>query len=307
MNNLMTGKARNGMRLDRALGTMWGVACGDALGARVEFMSAQQIHETFPSDPSLVGCMRGECTDDTGLSLALARGLLQWQPGALQSMEESVGREFIQWLARGVRGVGFTCSSAISTARDLLRDGYSPLSAWRDAATITQQIALQPTEGNGALMRCAFVGLYAATVKQAEWLAREQAKMTHLGPDNLEACAWYAGTIWALVRSKHPRRTWHRRLRVLPEQFRPTAVPSEPGGTAVDTLRAVVYLVSHSVSLDYAVLSAVRLGGDADTVAALVGGVAGAMSGARSVPLSWLIKLDPEIKEEIPRLVYQLF
>jgi hypothetical protein len=53
------------------------------------------------------------------------------------------------------------------------------------------------------------------------------------------------------------------------------------------------------------VLSAVSLGGDADTLGSMTGALSGALNGVASIPLSWLIKL--ERGKEIEHLAERLF
>lgn len=294
-----------GLSYPRALGTLYGVACGDALGAPVEFWPRSAILRAYPRGKGLSARMDGDCTDDTGLTLALARGLLQ---GGSDRLEECAGGEFIRWLYTSGRGVGLTCSTTISAAaRMLLSSDQPPAEVWGAAAQYAEQRTGMPSEGNGGLMRCAFVGLYARSVQEAEELAVRQARMTHRGEDNLAACAWYAGTIWAVSRAKHRRRAWNRRLRVLPPQFSPLPAVADPDGTAASTLRAVVYVVNTSRHFYDALQSAVLLGGDTDTVAALVGGLAGAMCGAGAVPLAWLNRLSDPVRCEIRAVGEALF
>lgn len=296
---------RDRLSFSRALGVMYGVACGDALGAPVEFWTHSALLDAFPRGEGLSARMNGDCTDDTGLTLALARGLLQ---GGADRLEECAGGEFIRWLYTSGRGVGMTCSTTISAAaRMLLSSDQPPAEVWGAAAQYAEQRTGMPSEGNGGLMRCAFVGLYARSVQEAEELAVRQARMTHRGEDNLAACAWYAGTIWAVSRAKHQRLAWNRRLRVLPPQFRPMSPVVDPAGTAAETLRAVVYVVNTSRHFYDAVRSAVMLGGDTDTVAALVGGLAGAMAGAGAVPIPWLQALSDQVRRDIVGVVEELF
>jgi len=61
----------------RALGCLFGLACGDALGARTEFLSVEAIVSAFPpagpldleGDPARV-------TDDTQMALAVGEALV---------------------------------------------------------------------------------------------------------------------------------------------------------------------------------------------------------------------------------------
>ena len=68
-----------------------------------------------------------------------------------------------------------------------------------------------------------------------------------------------------------------------------TAIRSS--GYVVDTLEAVIWCLLHTTSYAECVLTAVNLGDDADTVAAIAGGLAGAVYGFHSIPPAWLAAL----------------
>ena len=58
-------------------------------------------------------------------------------------------------------------------------------------------------------------------------------------------------------------------------------------GYVVDTLESVVWNLITTDSLENALLQAVNLGDDADTVGAIAGGLAGLYYGYDSVPAAW--------------------
>lgn len=62
-------------------------------------------------------------------------------------------------------------------------------------------------------------------------------------------------------------------------------------GFVVDTLSSVVYCLNNTNNYKDAVLTAVNLGHDTDTIAALVGGVAGVYYGYDEIPDNWVKKL----------------
>ena len=74
----------NGIRLqDRYRGVLLGLACGDALGGPVEFKSRDEVAELHPGGlRDFVGggwltLAPGEITDDTQMTLAIARSLAE--------------------------------------------------------------------------------------------------------------------------------------------------------------------------------------------------------------------------------------
>jgi ADP-ribosylglycohydrolase len=73
---------------DRIRGALFGLACGDALGAPVEFMDAPAVRDRYGTLRDMLGgglWAPGEWTDDTGMTLAVAEGILDtpddpWRP-----------------------------------------------------------------------------------------------------------------------------------------------------------------------------------------------------------------------------------
>ena len=63
------------------------------------------------------------------------------------------------------------------------------------------------------------------------------------------------------------------------------------GGYVVDTLEAAVWCLLNTDSYRDCVLSAANLGDDTDTVAAIAGGLAGALYGLNAIPKEWLSTL----------------
>lgn len=59
-------------------------------------------------------------------------------------------------------------------------------------------------------------------------------------------------------------------------------------GYIVDTLEAVIWCLLTTNSYSTCVLQAVNLGGDTDTIAAIVGGLAGILYGFSAIPNKWI-------------------
>ena len=74
-------KKINEKQLDRIRGALYGVAVGDALGGPLEFMSDRQICDAYGRVTDMIGggwlnLKPGEVTDDTQMTLCVARGIL---------------------------------------------------------------------------------------------------------------------------------------------------------------------------------------------------------------------------------------
>jgi ADP-ribosylglycohydrolase len=62
-------------------------------------------------------------------------------------------------------------------------------------------------------------------------------------------------------------------------------------GYVVDSLEACIWLLLKSENYKEAVIGAINLGGDTDTIAALTGALAGIVFGYESIPEAWLEKI----------------
>lgn len=69
------------------------------------------------------------------------------------------------------------------------------------AARQTRRDGGRPVEGNGALMRTVYPGLYCKTKGAAEMQARAFAEMTHRGDKSTEACVLYTRMVYLLTES----------------------------------------------------------------------------------------------------------
>ena len=76
-------------------------------------------------------------------------------------------------------------------------------------------------------------------------------------------------------------------------------------GYVVDTLEAVIWSFFNTTSYEESVLTAINLGGDTDTIGALVGGLAGLYYGYNAIPGRWNQNILK--KKEIADLVSEYF
>jgi len=80
-----------------------------------------------------------------------------------------------------------------------------------------------------------------------------------------------------------------------------------PGGYLPETLRAVFQALFCNQGFEPAMIDVVNRGGDADTTGAILGMIAGALWGKRSIPAHWLHALDPMVvrqcAEQAERLI----
>lgn len=298
-----------------ALGTMFGVAIGDALGAPVEFMTAEGIKEKYGRIKNYVGggwlnVKPGEVTDDTQMTLCVARGIYTIPANPV----ESTGLAFTRWIMSGPKDVGGTCSRSIRGAMEYGkqngRETIPMKEQWLLASQDTHNLFGGRSAGNGSLMRTAYVGLFYGGMDEISLRARELSKMTHWDDEAASICGLYSRLI---ARNEKTRRTLDERLKDLYEiiQFSPYAGALEPGfvphptGYVRDSFEAAIWAIAQAVREGHitfreCVLNAVNLGGDADTIGAITGGLAGSIFGFDGIPDEWIEGLeDKDTVEEL--------
>ena len=130
-------------------------------------------------------------------------------------------------------------------------------------------------------MRLAPVVLFASNENEAESLAYEQSVLTH-GEDAARAAGWFGRLLFKTAISG------------LDLAARPADIPNRKrdqvsaSGFYKDTLEAAMWAVASTSTFEEAVVHAVNLGDDADTVGAVTGQLAGAIYGESSIPERWL-------------------
>ncbi len=167
---------------DRYLGCLIGLACGDALGGPVEFESRAKMDEQYPLGlRDFVGggwlkLFPGEITDDTQMTLDVARSLVAHPDG---DMDDLAGR-FLAWRNSDPKDIGNTTRDAL----DRLARGVP----W-DEAGEEAHISRGPRDsaGNGAIMRCAPVAMrFRTEPDRLRAISIDVSRITHANP----LCTW---------------------------------------------------------------------------------------------------------------------
>ena len=286
--------------IDRIRGALFGVAVGDALGAPVEFMSADDIARKHGRVTTMLGggwlnVEPGEVTDDTQMSLCVAEGIVAMP---LAPVEE-VGLRFIDWYNTKPKDIGRTCQSSIRNAMNNSKKSGKPAdkSAWFAAARSTDNSLGGLSAGNGALMRTVYTGLYYGERHEAATV--DIAKMTHWNEESNAACVLYSNLIAQFTEGAG--------INATSDLLKNTRYSGDiqnhaPTGYVVDSMCCALDSLLRTNSFEDAVVAAVNLGGDADTIGAITGGLAGALYGYEAIPGKWLETLEVDVVEKLMRL-----
>lgn len=281
--------------LQRARACFLGLALGDALGATTEFMTPGEIRAQYKVHNKLrgggwLGVKPGQVTDDTEMSLAIARAIDTAGTWDLQGIAEN----FLTWMRNKPIDIGSTVRKGIVNFR---RSGALevPPNDW-DA-------------GNGALMRLVPAVIY--TLGDEALLQRctlEQAHLTHNHPLSDAACLCVGKMVQAALKGadRFALHALARELIVAHPNFRFNDYRGQASGYVVDTLQTVFHYFFSTAGFEECLTGIVNQGGDADTTGAIGGMLAGAYYGFEALPRRWLRKLDKNVQGEIEELVPRL-
>jgi len=203
-------------------------------------------------------------------------------------------------------------------ALNRFRRGDAPLECGEDG---------ERSNGNGSLMRILPLAFVRPIYKDCEFikLIEDVSSLTHAHPRSKLACIIYVHFASQLFAGMGKSEALDDSIRFVNEYCKPAyasefrsyasvlnkkvteldreSIPSS--GYVVDTLEAVFWSFLNTTSYREAVLTAVNLGGDTDTIAALVGGLAGIYYGFSSIPSNWVQNIIK--KHEIAELTTQFW
>ena len=229
---------------------MYGVIIGDIAGSTLEFQE-RKIYD-FPM------FIRGSnMTDDTIMTIAVARALMQWRKeggdlhDAMRFHMRALGREYPYPMgAYGGNFVGWLRSNST--------EPYNSC-------------------GNGSAMRVTPCGLIAGSLEEALELAKISAEVTHNHPEGIKGAQATAAAVY-LAKTRHSieqiREYIHARFYPMDrtcDQIRPDYGFE---ATCQKSVPESIIAFLESENYEDAIRKVISLGGDADTMAAITGGIA---------------------------------
>ncbi|GAA5209006.1 ADP-ribosylglycohydrolase family protein [Streptomyces thinghirensis] len=287
---------------ERARGALLGLAVGDALGAPAENMKPSEIRARWGRITGYVA-RKPAGTDDTEYAIFSGLLLARYGSALTPAHVETAWHEWIADREEGpFRGAGF---SERGTLENLRRGLAAPISAQHRHAW-----------SDGLAMRAAPYGVFAAgRPAEAARLVAIDGSVSHEGEGIYGGQAVAAGVAAAMAGAPTvavvasalavvPDDSWTARC------LRRAMTAAHRGERAVRS--AVVIggypwtdLAPEAVALAFgayaaadgdftdAVLTAVNMGRDADTTAAVAGALAGATQGAAAIPAEWASAIGP--------------
>ena len=297
---------------NRFLGSLVGLAAGDALGAPFEGAEAG----TFRAESMVAGgpwrLQAGQWTDDTSMALCLAASIVEC--GGFNAKDQM--DRYLRWRSEGYMSSTGNCFDIGSTVN-------AALSRYAKTGDPYVGSTDERSAGNGSLMRLAPISMYQVhDAGRAKELAAKMSKTTHAATEAVDCCRYFAGLLVGALRGdskdlllsdlyspvynywlfQHVALT--RRVDAIARGVYKTKKPEElpATGYVIDTMEAALWAFHRSSSFREGALLAVNLGKDTDTTAAVYGQLAGAHYGLEGIPSEWLEKLARrELIEDLAR------
>jgi ADP-ribosyl-[dinitrogen reductase] hydrolase len=280
---------------NRVVGSLLGLAVGDALGAPFEFTRSKDIPDPLPAfELPWGGRPPGSTTDDTAMARNLARSLAD--RGGFDP--ENVIRRHVEWFRSDPPDVG-------NLTRRVLRRVARGTPALEGAKAIWEERGPEVSAGNGSVMYCAPLGLaYANRPEELLDLAPKLSALTHYDMRCRTAVTAVTLAVAAVVRGEESGAAVTTALETVLDleageeleflveaagDSRPVDGPDQ--GFCLFAVAMGLQALARGEPFEPTLRRVVSLGGDTDTNAAVAGALVGAAVGVDGLPRDWLSAL----------------
>lgn len=252
---------------DRAKGALWGLIVGDCLGSPIQFSSK----DSHPWITKMVDCPifrlpPGYWTDDGSMAMCIMDSYIR--KGCYDLKD--VGNTFVRWYQNGhlssVNGRSFDVGNATAVACKEI--------AFRKSFVNGRE----KSQGNGSIMRFSPSWLLAKKEGNPAKVMHEISDLTHCSTAVRAVVDRFAGILDEHIAGK----------RTSVVSTYKTREDVNNSGWAVSSLEAALWAFNTTHNFRDALVAAVNLGGDADTIGAVCGQIAGAYYGYSAIPRKWL-------------------
>ncbi len=293
------------MRLKYIDGLM-GFVVGDAMGVPLEFKSREELLKKPVTKMTGYGTHNqpeGTWSDDTSMMIATIDSINAKNGIDLYdiALKFAAFKNHSQYTAnREVFDIGGTCARAI----DKFEENH-------DEPTTCGLTDIN-SNGNGSLMRILPIAYYANAKKLKDFevleLVKKISSITHAHDISIMGCYIYVRFAMFLLTGKdkysaysmtkcvdytmfseEAQKAYERLLKEDISKYKIKDIKSS--GYVVDTLEAAIWVLLKSESYKEAIIGAINLGEDTDTVGAVTGGLAGIVFTYDYIPEEWKDKI----------------
>ena len=310
--------------------SLYGFIIGDALGVPVEFMTRENLEknkvtEMLANDSRKT--TKGYWSDDTAMTLCTMQSIIETNNIDI-SLHEDMMIKYRKWIEEGYMAVNNICFGIGQTT-------FKALNNYKNSKTFIDYCiknnCSEKNGGNGAMMRILPLILYLYNHNIPKYKNLDDDKqifrkydyisfnvaLTHNCKINIESCIFYTMFIFNLIDLKRLTDAYNKTImqhlnwyggcqseglkRILNNELIGLDKDEiKSTGYVIDTLEASLWCLFNTNSYEEAVLTAVNLGGDTDTIGAITGSLAGIYYGINAIPKKWLNTLcEKEMVDEV--------
>ena len=299
--------------IDRFIGSLMGLAVGDALGTTLEFTKPGEFTPILDMNGGgPFNLNAGEWTDDTSMALCLGQSIIDRGFDPFDQMYC-----YRMWLTTGYMSSNGECFDIGNATFKALDQFSKELEINRASANPFCGSKSEKSAGNGSIMRLAPVVLrYYKSPLLLDYCV-VSSETTHGALECLDACKVLGSMIASALRGQSKDDILNSALglsltpkinNIAKGSYRNKKPPEIRGdGYVVLSLEAALWAFYNGQSFEDGLLKAVNLGEDADTTGAVYGQLAGAYYGYSSIPSRWRVKVaHAALIEEMARKLYDL-
>lgn len=308
-------KNKSNIQLKNSIACLLGLACGDALGTTLEFTErGSQEYHTDIIGGGVFKLKAGYWTDDTSMALCISKSL-QEDGFSLKGQMDN----YVKWMRHGFLSsngrcfdIGITTSNAIKKYLHL----DNPKSGSKEIRH----------SGNGSIMRLAPIPIFFhKDINKTIQYSAESSLTTHGSPECIESCMLLGAILNLFINNINKisknELIFNSNLESILNLKEPKVIQLLNGdswlklkyeelpntGYVIDTLISALWCFYYSNNFEESLILAVNLCGDADTIGAVCGQLAGAYYGYDKIPSHWIsiIKESTYIQKEAYSLFYK--
>lgn len=297
------------MSKSKLRGAVWGFIIGDSLGLPYEFIEREHLSLHPITKMAGYGTHNqpiGTWSDDSSMMLCVMENIIN------KGSVNDLAMLFKQWFLNGYNTpFGEVFDIGITTLQSILK-------MIDKKKLIDSNVNCEYSAGNGSLMR-SLPYAFLPDFSKASFKLISESRITH----RLNICnqcnLFYVKMVRSIYEGSSKEKafndaraymnygkrivdvidkdTENKMARIMDSNF-PTLDVSEiySTGYVINTLESCVWCFINSLSYKEAVLKAVNLGGDTDTIAALTGGLAGCYYGIDKLPKKWINSVQAKSK-----------
>ena len=267
---------------NRFKGMFWGLVVGDCLGSPIQFTGKDaHAHITKMEPCHHFNTPAGYWTDDSSMAFCVAESITRLEKCDLID----IARNFVRWYDNGFWSslpysfdVGKATASAISgIKRNCLQNGE------------------ETSQGNGSIMRFApsYIWNYGNKDRNILYQISDLTHDSHKVRETIDLMAYICDSHLLGIPTKI-KSLYNAREEV------------NNSGWVVSTLQAALWAFETTETFEDGMIAAVNLGGDADSIGAVYGQIAGAFYGFEAIPERWLnaVKDYNKINKLIESLIH---